>query len=126
MSGYVDTTPPAELGSAPSPGPAPHDGPAGGGRPDGGLPDGGRPVGGAGAVHGWVAVWVPGGGWLHVDPGNDALVDERYVVLGWGRDAGEVAPLRGIAYSAVEGARVETAVELERLSDEDLHAEVSA
>ncbi|WP_418605158.1 transglutaminase family protein [Georgenia sp. SUBG003] len=92
VSGYVDTTP----------------------------PPGYERLRGTGTVHGWVAVWVPGGGWLHVDPANDVLVDERHVVLGWGRDAGDVAPLRGIAYSAGDGAEVDVAVALEPLTAEEL------
>ncbi len=37
---------------------------------------------GAGRAHAWAAVWVPGGGWIHLDPSNGGLVDHRYVVLG--------------------------------------------
>jgi len=80
--------------------------------------------GGTDGVHGWVAVWVPGGGWLHVDPANDVLVDERYVVLAWGRDAGDVPPLRGITYSAGDGAEMNVTVTLEVLTAEELDAEL--
>lgn len=70
--------------------------------------------------HAWVAVWVPGGGWVHVDPVYDQLVDERYVMLAWGRDLGDVAPLRGVAYSAEAAATLTVEVELTRLSGEEL------
>lgn len=51
------------------------------------------------ACRSWVAVWLPGGGWLQVDPTTADRIDDSYVVLGWGRDARDVAPLRGVVLS---------------------------
>ncbi len=51
---------------------------------------------GSEASHAWVAVFVPGAGWVHFDPTNDVLVSENHVTIGWGRDYGDVTPLRGI------------------------------
>ncbi len=51
---------------------------------------------GVDGAHAWVAVWLPGGGWLHVDPASGGFIDGRYVVLGWGRDALDVSPVRGV------------------------------
>lgn len=59
----------------------------------------GYAVDAADPAHAWASVWLPGGGWLHVDPTLGRWVDERYVVLGWGRDHRDVAPLRGVAYA---------------------------
>jgi transglutaminase-like putative cysteine protease len=36
------------------------------------------------------------GCWLEVDPTNGCLADERYIVLGWGRDYADVTPLKGV------------------------------
>lgn len=51
---------------------------------------------GADASHAWVSVWLPAIGWIDFDPTNNCLTDDRYVVLAWGRDYHEVAPVRGI------------------------------
>jgi len=51
---------------------------------------------GADATHAWVAVFIPGWGWQEVDPTNGCVADERYIVLGWGRDFSDVTPLKGV------------------------------
>ena len=51
---------------------------------------------GADASHAWVAVYVPDIGWVEFDPTNDCLADQRYLILGWGRDFGDVSPIRGV------------------------------
>lgn len=51
---------------------------------------------GADASHAWVSAWSPQHGWVEFDPTNATLADERFVVLGWGNDFGDVAPLRGV------------------------------
>ena len=44
-------------------------------------PPPGRPkLAGADVSHAWVSVLVPGAGWVDVDPTNDQLVNDRYVV----------------------------------------------
>ncbi|MEE6271864.1 transglutaminase family protein [Georgenia sp. MJ206] len=78
------------------------------------LPPPGRPkLRGVDASHAWVAVWLPGGGWLHVDPTNDQFIDDRYVVLGWGRDFRDVSPLRGIVLTTGTGSTLSVGVDLE-------------
>lgn len=51
---------------------------------------------GVDGAHAWTAAWLPGGGWLHIDPAAGDFVDDRYVVLGWGRDALDASPVRGV------------------------------
>lgn len=51
---------------------------------------------GAGASHAWVAVHVPGCGWVGCDPTNGKLADDEFITLAWGRDFGDVTPLRGV------------------------------
>lgn len=51
---------------------------------------------GADATHAWVAAFIPGWGWLELDPTNGCLADERYIVLAWGRDYADVTPLKGV------------------------------
>ena len=77
------------------------------------LPPPGRPkIRGADASHAWVSAWLPGAGWVEVDPTNDQFVGDRYVVLGWGRDYGDVPPLRGVIFTEGGGARPEVSVDL--------------
>jgi transglutaminase-like putative cysteine protease len=51
---------------------------------------------GADASHAWVAVFAPPHGWVGFDPTNNLLVDQQHVALAWGRDFGDVSPLRGV------------------------------
>lgn len=51
---------------------------------------------GADASHAWVAVFAPPHGWIGFDPTNNLLVDQEHVALAWGRDFGDVSPLRGV------------------------------
>jgi uncharacterized alpha-E superfamily protein/transglutaminase-like putative cysteine protease len=54
---------------------------------------------GADASHAWFSVYLPGWGWIDVDPTNDQLVSDSYITTAWGRDYWDVSPLRG----SVEG-----------------------
>jgi transglutaminase-like putative cysteine protease len=51
---------------------------------------------GADASHAWLSVWCPRLGWVDLDPTNDVLPSRRHVTLAWGRDYGDVSPLRGV------------------------------
>ncbi len=53
---------------------------------------------GAEASHAWVAVFVPGSGWLELDPTNNVRPGVGHVTLAWGRDYGDVTPVKGIAF----------------------------
>ncbi len=54
-----------------------------------------RPLG-AEASHAWVALFVPGDGWIELDPTNNVMPSWEHVTLGWGRDFSDVTPLRGV------------------------------
>lgn len=64
---------------------------------------------GADASHAWVAVWCPGLGWVEVDPTNDLQPGSGHITLAWGRDYGDVSPLRGVILGG-GGHQVEVAV----------------
>jgi transglutaminase-like putative cysteine protease len=52
---------------------------------------------GADQSHAWVGAWLgPAHGWIDLDPTNNLVVQEEHVVLGWGRDYGDVSPVRGV------------------------------
>jgi transglutaminase-like putative cysteine protease len=60
-------------------------------------PPPGQPrLAGADASHAWLAVWCPRQGWVALDPTNGLLPVLRHVILAWGRDYGDVSPLRGV------------------------------
>ena len=47
--------------------------------------------------HAWVGCWLgPGLGWLDLDPTNGRVIGEDCVCLAWGRDYGDVSPVRGV------------------------------
>jgi transglutaminase-like putative cysteine protease len=51
---------------------------------------------GADASHAWVSVFCPPFGWIGLDPTNDVRVGSDHITVAWGRDFGDVSPLRGV------------------------------
>ncbi|HRE17909.1 MAG TPA: transglutaminase family protein [Rhodocyclaceae bacterium] len=55
---------------------------------------------GADASHAWVSVYAPQPDgsveWVDFDPTNNLLPDLEHITLAWGRDFGDVSPMRGI------------------------------
>lgn len=51
-------------------------------------------------THAWIEAAIPGGGWHALDPTNGGPVGERHVVIGCGRDYGDVPPVRGVFMGA--------------------------
>lgn len=58
--------------------------------------DGAQRLIGADASHAWVAVWCPPSGWIEFDPTNGVRAGLDHIALAWGRDFGDVSPLRGV------------------------------
>jgi transglutaminase-like putative cysteine protease len=69
---------------------------------------------GADASHAWLAVWCGESGWLGVDPTNDLVVSDQHVTVAWGRDYGDVAPIKGVVLGG-GGHTVDVAVQVEPL-----------
>jgi transglutaminase-like putative cysteine protease len=59
-------------------------------------PPGREKLRGADATHAWYAVFLPGIGWLHYDPTNNTRAGLQHLITAWGRDYGDVAPLKGV------------------------------
>jgi transglutaminase-like putative cysteine protease len=78
------------------------------------------------ATHAWAAVWTPQPPgqleWLGLDPTNDQMVDQRYVIVGRGRDYADVPPLRGIIYTNSEKSSIKVAVDVVPFEGDVLHA----
>ena len=61
------------------------------------YPPPGRPrLIGADASHAWVSAYSCDLGWLDMDPTNNVAPTDGHVTLAWGRDYGDVSPLRGL------------------------------
>jgi transglutaminase-like putative cysteine protease len=68
VSGYLSTTPP---------------------------PDRPRLIG-CDASHAWISTYLPTVGWVDFDPVNNVIPEERHVTVAYGRDYGDVTPVRGV------------------------------
>lgn len=51
---------------------------------------------GADASHAWVSVYCPLAGWMDFDPTNCVQPDDQHITVAWGRDFGDVTPMRGV------------------------------
>jgi transglutaminase-like putative cysteine protease len=72
---------------------------------------------GADVSHAWVGAWLgEAHGWVDLDPTNNLVVREEHVVLGWGREFGDVSPLRGIILGGGDHD-LSVSVDLEPLGD---------
>jgi transglutaminase-like putative cysteine protease len=61
------------------------------------IPPPGKPkLVGADASHAWISVFVPDFGWVDLDPTNNLMTNETYITVAWGRDYGDVAPVKGV------------------------------
>ena len=73
---------------------------------------------GADASHAWAAVYCPHNGWVDLDPTNGLVVDQRHVTIGWGRDYGDVSPLRGVLLGGGDGHRLYVGVSVTPISND--------
>jgi transglutaminase-like putative cysteine protease len=79
-------------------------------------PPPGRPrLVGADASHAWCSLWVPQQGWIDFDPTNDRLPTHRHVTLAWGRDYGDVAPVRGVVIGPAVDQALTVEVDVQRV-----------
>lgn len=68
---------------------------------------------GADASHAWAAVWLGDDLWLAVDPTNDTRVDDRYVTVAWGRDYGDVPPVKGTVFTTASSSELTVYVDVQ-------------
>jgi len=72
---------------------------------------------GADASHAWLACYCAPFGWIDVDPTNNLLPSGRHVTLAWGRDYGDISPVRGVLMGS-GGHSSKVAVDVLPLPDE--------
>ena len=77
------------------------------------LPPPGKPrLVGADASHAWFAVWDPDAGWLDFDPTNDDRALTRHITTAWGRDYGDVTPMKGIIFGGGASHKAKVSVDV--------------
>jgi transglutaminase-like putative cysteine protease len=69
---------------------------------------------GAAASHAWVSVFDPENGWLSFDPTNNMMPSDAHITLAWGRDYGDVTPMKGLTLGG-GGQSVEVEVRVQPL-----------
>jgi transglutaminase-like putative cysteine protease/uncharacterized alpha-E superfamily protein len=67
------------------------------------------------ASHAWASTYLPGWGWVDLDPTNDQLVSDGHVTTAWGRDYWDVSPLRGSVVGGGRNHSLDVAVEMTRV-----------
>ncbi|WP_139959095.1 transglutaminase family protein [Flavicella sediminum] len=55
---------------------------------------------GTDASHAWFSVYIPTFGWVDFDPTNNQIPKDQHIIVAWGRDYYDVAPLKGVLYSS--------------------------
>jgi transglutaminase-like putative cysteine protease len=75
------------------------------------------------ASHAWAEVSVSGEGWMPLDPTLGGQVGLRHVRVAYGRDYGDVAPLRGV-YKGHAGQRLSVDVRVRPALDDEGHEQM--
>jgi transglutaminase-like putative cysteine protease len=70
------------------------------------------------ASHAWSEVFIPEAGWFGLDPTSGRDVDMRHVRVAYGRDYGDVAPVRGV-YKGHAGQRLSVDVRVRPALDDE-------
>lgn len=78
---------------------------------------------GEGATHAWVEAFIPGYGWLGLDPTNNCIANETHVRLAVGRNFSDCSPVKGV-YKGLPQHKLEVSVSVSYEDDEDFQQEL--
>ena len=81
-------------------------------------PPGREKMRGTDASHAWLSVYCGEPGFVDLDPTNDLLPADTYVTLGWGRDYGDVSPLKGVVLGGGASSFVNVEVDVDPIEGE--------
>ncbi|MDR3392550.1 MAG: transglutaminase family protein [Sulfuriferula sp.] len=71
---------------------------------------------GSDASHAWFSVYIPELGWVDFDPTNNQIPADQHIVVGWGRDYGDITPLKGVIFGGGEH-ELSVSVDVKNLGD---------
>ncbi len=77
-------------------------------------PPGKEKLVGTDASHAWVSVYFPGTGWIEFDPTNNLIPSYQHIVIAYGRDYQDVAPIKGIVFSSGK-QKLKVSVDVQRV-----------
>ena len=77
-------------------------------------PPGKEKLVGSDASHAWFSVYLPDVGWMDFDPTNNQVPNDQHITIAWGRDYGDVTPLKGVIFGG-QNHELKVSVEVERL-----------
>jgi transglutaminase-like putative cysteine protease len=67
---------------------------------------------GVDASHAWVGCWIPDAGWLYLDPTNRRVIDDSHATVAWGRDYGDVPPVKGVIFTEAKKSAMKVSVDM--------------
>jgi transglutaminase-like putative cysteine protease len=73
---------------------------------------------GADGSHAWIATFFPNVGWVDFDPVNNSIPSDHHITVAYGRDFGDVTPLRGVVQGG-GGHSLEVSVDVSPVDDVD-------
>jgi transglutaminase-like putative cysteine protease len=79
-------------------------------------PPGKEKLVGTDASHAWFSVYLPESGWMDFDPTNNQVPKDQHITVAWGRDYGDVTPLKGVIFGG-QNHELKVSVEVERLPE---------
>jgi transglutaminase-like putative cysteine protease len=79
-------------------------------------PPGKKKLVGADASHAWVSVYFPEIGWVEFDPTNNIIPSDKHIIVAYGRDYQDVAPIKGIVFSSGK-QELDVKVDVERIDE---------
>ncbi len=70
------------------------------------------------ASHAWVEAFLPGIGWVGLDPTNNLRADDRHIRVAIGRDYADVPPTKGV-FRGESDTELEVAVQVMRIEEDE-------
>jgi transglutaminase-like putative cysteine protease len=76
------------------------------------------------ASHAWAEIFLPGSGWIGFDPTLGKPIELRHIRVAYGRDYGDVPPVRGV-YKGRAGQSLSVDVRFRPALDDSGHEQIA-